>query len=165
MGSHLKKRTKKMYSETRGRKKIADELKKKPQKTVKINEGLVELVMKLKADFKSGSLTEDKIKRVFDVLDDTNTNTNDDDVNLKLVLERDKLRLEKVKQDSIIMSLKSTIRTQKYNYSELLHKEHDCMFIKKDGARCTKKSVIDAELHGLNIHVCTQHAKILQREQ
>jgi len=153
-----------MYNETRGRKKIDDELKKKPQKTVKINEGLVELVMKLKADFKSGSLNEDKIKKIFDVLNDTNTNNNDD-VGLKLVLERDKYKFECIKQESIIMSLKSTIRTQKHKYSELLHKEHDCMFIKKDGERCTKKSVIDAEMHGLNIHVCTQHAKILQREQ
>jgi len=152
-----------MYNETRGRKKIADELKKKPQKTVKINEGLVDLVMRLKADFKSGSLTNDKIKKIFDVLNDTNTNK--DSVDLKLVLERDKYKFECIKKESTINSLKSTIRTQRYNYNELLDKEHNCMFIKKDGERCTKKSVIDAPWRGVAIHVCTQHAKILQREQ
>jgi len=85
------------------------------------------------------------------------------EISLKLVQERDKAHLNAVGTESKLEALKSSYRLLKHDYEALLHHERDCMAIKGNGERCTKKSVIDAIYHDINIHVCLQHAKSLAK--
>ncbi len=85
------------------------------------------------------------------------------EVSLNLAQERDKEHLNVIHTESKLNGLKSSYRLLKHDHEALLHREHDCMAIKGDGQRCTKKSVTDAIYHDINIHVCVQHAKALAK--
>lgn len=83
---------------------------------------------------------------------------------LVLVTERDKKHLISVQTEGRLNSLKSSYRMLKSDYDALLHREYDCMAIKGNGDRCTKKAVVDAIQNGINIHVCVQHSKVLAKK-
>jgi len=85
------------------------------------------------------------------------------EISLKLVQERDAKHLNAVHTESKLNALKSSYRLLKHDYNVLLHREHDCMAIKGDGQRCTKKSTNDTVQNGILIHVCLQHAKSLAK--
>lgn len=63
-----------------------------------------------------------------------------------------------------VRTLESNLRILKRDYDALLHREYDCMAIKGNGERCTKKAVIDAIQHGISLHVCLQHSKVLAKK-
>jgi len=71
--------------------------------------------------------------------------------------------LNVIHTESKLNGLKSSYRLLKHDYEALLHREHDCMAIKGDGQRCTKKSTNDTVQNGILIHVCLQHAKALAK--
>jgi len=85
------------------------------------------------------------------------------EVSLNLAQECDKEHLNVVRIESKLNGLKSSYRLLKHDYDALLHREHDCMAIKGDGQRCTKKSTNDILQNGILIHVCVQHAKSLAK--
>jgi len=85
------------------------------------------------------------------------------EVSLNLAQERDKEHLNVVHTESKLNGLKSSYRLLKYDHEALLHREHDCMAVKGDGQRCTKKSTNDTVQNGILIHVCLQHAKALAK--
>ena len=85
------------------------------------------------------------------------------EVSLNLAQERDKEHLNVVHTESKLNGLKSSYRLLKHDHEALLHREHDCMAIKGDGQRCTKKSTNDTVQNGILIHVCVQHAKSLAK--
>ena len=66
-----------------------------------------------------------------------------------------------LKLDGKVRTLESNLRYLKRDHDELFHREYDCMAIKGNGERCSKKAVVDSIWHGINIHVCLQHAKVL----
>ena len=66
-----------------------------------------------------------------------------------------------IKLEGKVRSMKSIIRKLKINYDVLLHREYNCMAIKSNGERCTKKAKADLIQKDINIHVCLQHSKVL----
>ena len=69
-----------------------------------------------------------------------------------------------LKLEGKVRTLESNLRYLKRDYDDLLHREYDCMAIKGNGDRCTKKSVVDVIQNGINIHVCLQHSKVLAKK-
>ena len=53
--------------------------------------------------------------------------------NLELVLQRDSEHLQAVKLKGKVLSLKSTIKSQKAEIEAIKHKIYDCQVLKKDG--------------------------------
>ena len=150
--------------ETRGRKPLPEGKKKPPQATVKINDFILPFVRQLKGNLKKGQVTTETIKSLFAVLKGKKLTVDNQplkEANIKLVLERDKEHLRAVKLGTKVRSLEATIKRLKIDHDALLHQEYNCMAIKANGKRCTKKAVVDAILNGINIHVCLQHSKIL----
>jgi len=82
---------------------------------------------------------------------------------LNLAQERDKEHFNAVYTESKLNGLKSSYRLLKHDHEALLHREHDCMALKGNGQRCTKKSTNDTVQNGILIHVCLQHAKSLAK--
>ena len=69
-----------------------------------------------------------------------------------------------IKLDGKVRTLESNFRFLKRDYDELLHREYDCMAIKGNSERCSKKAVVDIIQNGINIHVCLQHSKVLAKK-
>jgi len=84
-------------------------------------------------------------------------------ISLNLAQERDKEHFNAIHTEGKLDSLKSSYRLLKYDHEALLHREHDCMALKGDGQRCTKKATNDTVQNGILIHVCVQHAKSLAK--
>jgi len=84
------------------------------------------------------------------------------EMGLKLVQERDKEHLKSVHTESKINSLRSSYRLLKNDHEALLHREHNCMVIKRNGERCSKTAKLDVHQKGIMIHVCLQHAKLAE---
>ena len=175
--------------ETRGRKRLPPEKKKRPQTAVKINDFILPFVKELKGNLKKGLVTEETLAQLLGVLqgavfNDVNSagiienlqhhvsnlesenqllKDNLDDQKkrtLQIVLERDVEHQKAMKIEGRYRALESKYRTLKDRYDALLHQEHDCMAITSNGKRCSKKAVIDITREGLVFHVCLQHSKV-----
>jgi hypothetical protein len=165
--------------ETRGRKRLPPEKKKPPQATLKINDFILPFVKELKGNLKKGLITEQTLDRLFDILRTGQKQSNHseeisvlkdkikklDELLLKRVMERDLAHSKSVDLESKVHYWKAKYDDLKRNYDDLLHREYDCMAMTSDGKRCTKKAVFDTFQNGLLFHVCSQHAKVLEKKR
>jgi hypothetical protein len=151
--------------ETRGRKRLPPEKKKPPQAPLKINDFILPFVKELKGNLKKGLITEQTLDRLFDILrtgqKQSDLNQSEDIGVLKdRIKERDLVNLE-----SKVHYWKAKYDVLKRDYDDLLHREYDCMAMTSDGKRCKKKAVFDTFQNGLLFHVCSQHAKVLEKKR
>lgn len=64
-----------------------------------------------------------------------------------------------------VRNMESTISKLKNDYDILFRREYNCMAIKGNGERCSKRGMVDLIQEGINIHVCLQHSKVLANKE
>jgi len=109
---------------------------------------------------------KNEVKRLKDELLAVNqtlaTKSLDADERLKLKDRYNSEHLKVVSLEGKNRQNEGTIRSLKEEIKQLKHLEHNCQALKSNGERCTRTSKTTSNWHGVKIHTCIQHTKLLK---